>query len=692
MAQHIVLDPQGNKHIINAPDDATPEQVIEYAKKTIPQNQPATAGQKFQSSFPMRVVQGARDPIDAGAQLLPHALAGVTSGFGVLPNPVSEFFDSEAKRVDDMNSKSEQEYQDARRATGSSGVDAARIVGNVVSPVNAAIAAKIPVVASATIPKLALQGAKAGAVGGLLTPVTNPEDNFWGQKALQAGVGAATGGALTPVMAKVGTAIASKVNGIMARLRPEQTGAQASQYADQAIADALKETGQRLEDVPPQTLQQIRGQVVDAMKSGKKLDAAAIMRSKDFESLGMQPLKGQVTRDATQFARERNLRGVEGAGEPIMSRLEQQNQKLQGHLGNAQGNAQEAYPAGKQIAGALESIDNSAKGRVNAAYGAARATDGRYAGVNVKAFSEAANAALDEGQLGRALPREARLLLNDISTGKVPLNVNTLTQIDSTLSGLQRTATGQRNDIGAKAIGVVRNALNGAPIDDAAGVEAKAAFDTARGLARQRFSMHEAVPALKAVVEGSADPDTFVNKFIVNGSTDDIKALVKVLPPDARQEAKSQIGATLFRAAFGENPAGDKVFSPERYAKALRQLGTDKLQALFSQQEVEQLKAIGRVGAYINSIPTSAPVNSSNNIGAILGISTKIPGLGPLLSYGGGLAQALHKTATRNMDANAALAAKIPAAAPDLSAQQIKRLTQALSAGAVASGTLAAPR
>lgn len=706
MAQHIITDPQGNKHVINAPDNATPEQVMEYARKTIPQGSQGvpesgpsvtatkpTTEQKFRASWPMRVVQGARDPVDAGAQLLPHALGGVTSGFGLFPNPVSEFFDSEAKRVDDMNANAESEYQAARNATsgGDPGVDVARVVGNIVSPVNAAIAARIPVSATASVPRLAMQGVKAGAVGGLLSPVSNTEDGFWGQKALQTGVGAATGGTLTPVMAKLSAFVASRVNGFLASRNPE-IGAKASLYADQAIADALKETGQKLEDIPKQQMQALRQQVVDAMKSGKKLDAAAIMRSKDFESLGMNGLKGQITRDATQFARERNLRGVEGAGEPIMSALEQQNQKLQGLLGNARGNAQEAYPAGKQIIGSLKSVDDASEKAVDAAYKAARAADGRYANVNTKAFSEAANQALDAEMLVSALPTEAKTLLNDISSGKITLNVNTLVQVDKRLSGIARDAAANRNNEAAKAVGIIRTALNNAPIEDAAGVGAKASFDAARGLARQRFSVHDAVPALKAVVDGSADPDTFVNNFIVNGSTDELKALAKVLPPDALKEAKSQIGATLFRAAFGENQAGDKVFSPERYARAMRQLGTDKLRTLFSQQEVDQLKTIGRVGAYINSIPTSAPVNSSNNIGAILGISTKIPGLGPLLSYGGGLAQALHKTATRNMDANAALAAKIPAATPDLSPEQIRRLTQALSTGAVATGALSAPR
>ena len=68
-----------------------------------------------------------------------------------------------------------------------------------------------------------------------------------------------------------------------------------------------------------------------------------------------------------------------------------------------------------------------------------RATSGRYVDLDHVGFVKAANDALDAGQLGITC-RAIRNLLNDVSTGTVPLNVNTAVQIDSVLSAAARGA------------------------------------------------------------------------------------------------------------------------------------------------------------------------------------------------------------------------------------------------------------
>lgn len=141
--------------------------------------------------------RGLRDPIDAGAQFLPRALAFVTSLGGTAPNPVSKFLESEAKRVDKLNLSEEQKYQALRDAAQEKGFDWARLGGNVLNPVNlAAGAGAANMAARAGVGTLG-QAAAAGAVGGLLSPVTDTE-NFAQEKALQVGLGAA----LSPVAQK----------------------------------------------------------------------------------------------------------------------------------------------------------------------------------------------------------------------------------------------------------------------------------------------------------------------------------------------------------------------------------------------------------------------------------------------------------------------------------------------------------
>jgi hypothetical protein len=89
----------------------------------------------------------------------------------------------------------------------------------------------------------------------------------------------------------------------------------AAREADDIISGSLKESGQRLEDIPPDALTNLRKQVVDALSQGKKLDAAAALRAKDFAAEKITPTQGWITRDPMQFAAEQNVKGVKGAGE-----------------------------------------------------------------------------------------------------------------------------------------------------------------------------------------------------------------------------------------------------------------------------------------------------------------------------------------------------------------------------------------
>jgi len=105
-----------------------------------------------------RFAHGAIDPINEAASMLPKGLEAVTSLGGNYSNPVSNFFGSEASRVQDLNKAGEAEYKAANQ--GLQGTDVARLAGNVLSPTNLAVAARVP---------MALRGAQAikgGAIAG----------------------------------------------------------------------------------------------------------------------------------------------------------------------------------------------------------------------------------------------------------------------------------------------------------------------------------------------------------------------------------------------------------------------------------------------------------------------------------------------------------------------------------------------
>ena len=137
-------------------------------------------------------LMGLKDPITGAAQLLPRALAGITSLGGTTPNAVSQFFSEEAKRVDEMAKAEEQAYQAQREAQGGTGFDVARLGGNILNPASLLPAARVAQLAKARGLSTVGQAAAGGAVGGAMQPAVG-EGTFGEQKAQQVAVGAVTG-------------------------------------------------------------------------------------------------------------------------------------------------------------------------------------------------------------------------------------------------------------------------------------------------------------------------------------------------------------------------------------------------------------------------------------------------------------------------------------------------------------------
>jgi hypothetical protein len=157
-----------------------------YSLEEVVGKKPQSAGSRF--------VQGLRDPVDAGAQLLTHILPeGVVQAGNEFNNWLADKTGIVGKLpeggVDQQIRENEASY------VAPEGVDWARIGGNILSPVNLAIASKVPV--AATLPGRIGAGALGGAAMGGLQPVG--EGDFAEQKAKQIGLGAAVGGVLPMV-------------------------------------------------------------------------------------------------------------------------------------------------------------------------------------------------------------------------------------------------------------------------------------------------------------------------------------------------------------------------------------------------------------------------------------------------------------------------------------------------------------
>lgn len=417
------------------------------------------------------------------------------------------------------------------------------------------------------------------------------------------------------------------------------------QHIDNQIELTLRRAGVNWRDLDEATRRQVRQDVQSAVSVGDDLNADALRRLVDFRRVGATPTRGGVTLDPVQITRERNLSkiGANSSDQSLqtLAQLENQNNATLIRNMNDAGAARapDPYAIGDELIGALQSRDAAARGRIGSLYQQARDSSGRSAQLDGAAFTQRANQLLQENLAGK-LPGQIEDALNNIAAGKVPLTVDHAEQLKTVLARIQRS-TSDGNE--RYAMGLIRQALDETPLraGNQVGQDSINAFGQARSANRAYMGELESNPALAAAVDGAA-PDNFFNRFVVRGNVGETAALRNAITPTRinpenlpataeqiarlpRQQGAQALEATkngivdyLKRQALGG--AADEVgnFSQSAYNKALREIGDRKLGLFFSPQEIQQLKAVGRVASYTQFQPRGSAVNNSNS-GALAG-------------------------------------------------------------------------
>lgn len=575
----------------------------------------------------------------------------------------------EAKAYTDGIKAQNARYEASRKADagGAPGVDWSRIGGNVAATLPAVL---IPGGSAATMAPRAASGAAGGALSGAAMFSDAPT---WQAKAAQAAEGGMLGGAAPVAISKLigmGSGVANTANAAGARVMSALDGSSTPQQINLAIQSVLKPAGIDFSRLSAEAQQALSDDVRATLRAGAPVSADDIGRKAAMLSVGMDPTLAQVTRDPKRWAFERNTADIAGAGDRLKSRFIAQNGQMydeaQRIAKQAGGNAPDAYEASNTALSSLLNLDQAKKSAIDAAYDAARNSEGRSVALDHVAFVKQANDALDSGMLGTYLPPQVRGLLNDVSTGKLPLNVNNAVQLDSVLSAAQRGAQPAEQ----KAISVVRTALADAPAADAMGDAARASFDYARGLARQRFSQIEKTPALDAALNGAA-PDDFFGKFVLRGNARDLQALKDELSgaPQAWDGLRSQVVQWIAdKATLGKG--ADGTFSGLQLRKALDSIGPQRLNALFSPDEVSQIMTLSKAASAATETPpfTRAGIgsNTAEKLVNLLNKGANLPYLrelvvNPLLATG------------RDVKISTSLAGKSPApSVPPLVSEEAK--------------------
>ena len=255
-----------------------------------------------------RFIKGLKDPVDAAAQLLTRALPtgavnAVNNATAAVNNtpvigPITKALGMVPATNEQINqdiTKSNQDYDAARKAQGGQGFDAYRLLGNIA--VNAPLAYVAPNPASFT--GAIASGATTGAAGGALTPVNNAKagDDFWTQKLEQLGLGALTGGA---------TAAGGKV--IQKMLQPTNVNPDVQLLMSKGVTPTPGQILGRTAASTEEKLTSIPG-LGDAIKAGQRraIDQLNVAAYND----ALAPIGQKVT--GQQIGRE----GVEGVQQKI---------------------------------------------------------------------------------------------------------------------------------------------------------------------------------------------------------------------------------------------------------------------------------------------------------------------------------------------------------------------------------------
>lgn len=440
--------------------------------------------------------------------------------------------------------------------------------------------------------------------------------------------------------------------------------------AEQQIAQAMQRAGVDWEDVPNHIRQGLQADVRQALRTGKGLDGDALARLMEFRTVGATPTRGTLTLDPGQITREQNLaRTGVNSTDPALHGLSQvqhsNNQALIDSLNRmGAGTADDAVTAGEKLMGTLQRGVDAERGGVNALYAQARDNQGRSFPLDGHSFTTTASRLLDDNLLGGALPQGVQTHLNRIAQGEVPFTVDYAEQLKTAIGKLQRsTHDGQTR----MALGLVRQALDETPVmglgsaGPAAGARAVGgnqvyaggaeigeqavdAFSRARLANATMMKRIERIPGLKAVYEGSATPDDFIQRHIVSRTAKaaDVGALaaeLKRTDPAAMDVVRSSIAQHLKTAAMGA--ASDEMgkFSASGYNRAMLALGPRKMQAFFTKEEITQLKAVGKVAQYTTAQPAGSAVNNSNTGAMLAGhgldfldrLASKVPMVGDIV-------------------------------------------------------------
>jgi hypothetical protein len=499
----------------------------------------------------------------------------------------------------------------------------------------------------------------ASGVGNLLSANAGSQLTSAGASGLAGGYTRETGGNdASQLAASLAAGVAAPLamngiqSGVSAAARRLSPSAPAPQQIDITINNALQQSGLKLGDLPAQVAQGIRDDVAKAFRTSDQVSPDAVRRLADYRLTGLTPTAAGLTLDPAVVSQQKNLAklGINSKDQVAQQLGQAQNANnralTQGLNNLGADTTDDAISGAGTVMGALSQRNARAQDIINGLYSQARDSSGRSALLDHYDFTNRAGDLLHDANVESFLTPDIRNKLNSFATGQTPLTVDIAEQFKTGIGKIQRNSSDGNV---RTALGLVRQALDDTPLinqgaapaavnagnqlvaaggaltagaqPQSLGQDAIDAFNKARGMNRSWMNIVERTPALQAVRDG-VEPDKFVQQFIVGTGKDasvmgvaQLKNSIKS-SPEAMDAVRGQITSYLKQRAL--NGAADEVgnFSQSAYNKALASIGDRKLALFFSPDDINQMKAIGRVASYEQFQPAGSAVNNSNTAGS----------------------------------------------------------------------------
>lgn len=652
MGKYQITAPDGQTYEVSAPDGATQEEVLAYAQKNF-----KMAAQPKAEAPSKPFGQALSDNIkDIPRQLgltARYGIEGVGSTANFVASPARAALNAVGMNIPEMNPKSWADSMglpEPKNSTERIVGDASRLVAGAVAPIAGAagLAKNSSGLTQAVAGQMAanpmaqlVSAAGAGGAGGYTRET--------GGDASAQFLASLAGGMLAPAAMRSGENLLNRAM----NLRPQTIQ---PQNIDIKLQQVFNDSSMKFGDLPSHVRNSIRNDVAEAMKTGGDLSTDAIRRLADYRLVGATPSKAGLTLDPAIVTQQKNLAKLganssDKAAQQLAMLENQNNAKLIDNLNNlgaVKGLENEA--AGNMLSTHLADVAATNKAKIGDLYKAAKDSSGRSAALEPWTFTKNLDDKLTYDQRNLFLPEGIRKMVNDISTGKAPLTVDSAEMLKTFVARAQRQAKASSDGNAEYALGLVRQSLDETPLlgqmpraggnqvalqgqsQPQLGQEAIDAFNKARSANRSFMGQVEETPALKAAMDGVSDKG-FFEKFVLRGDSKQLQNTLKVLGDNqnAVQSIRDNVIAHLKEKAV--SGAADEVgkFSQSRYNAALKMLGSNKLNMLFSPEEIAQLKAVGRVASYEQFQPAGAAVNNSNTAAGIGGLMERI-GSSPLLS------------------------------------------------------------